>query len=265
MCVAMIMIGGGFAAAHRGPYTVETFDGLVQIDPTYQNWTQIVDLPSEVVTIEYSVDGYIYGVDTALDTLLKIDPISGTVETVGPLGIDLDWHADLDEDETGTLWMLESVAGGLYTVDRTTGAATLQCQTDFPYVSGLAISDGRWWTTWLDSPNPPPPSPGCGLDFLWDDPSNVSQLESAADGWVYVQSVWWVPTFGFFVFSRYDPETGAVEDLGGFISHFGGLSGITFDPNDQPSPAIPVLSRPGIAILILLLTGAGTWILLRRG
>lgn len=156
ICTGLMVLMAGVAIAHRGPYTVNTDTSqLVQIDPGYQSMTPVADLPYGIDAIEYSTDGFIYGVSAAADTLIKVDPNTGSVEVIGPLGIDLDWHADLDEDDQGTLWMLEGEAGGLYTIDRATGTAVLQCQADFPYISGLAIADGKRWTTRFDWPNPP--------------------------------------------------------------------------------------------------------------
>ena len=261
----MVLIAGG-ASAHRGPYTVNTDTGqLVQIDPGYQSMTPVADLPYSIDAIEYSTDGFIYGVSATTDTLIKVDPDTGSVEIIGALGIDLDWHADLDEDDQGTLWMLEGGAGGLYTIDRATGSATLQCQADFPYVSGLAIADGNRWTTRFDWPNPPQ-EPGCGLEFLFPSPSASScELETADDGWIYIRSAWYLPQTVHITFHRFDPISGYGELLGEFSFFWGGLTGITFNPNDQPSPNIPDLGRPGAMILILLLTASGAWILMRRG
>jgi len=263
--VALILLASGTAGAHRGPYTVSSLDqAVVQIDPGYQTMTQVASVPDPVIAIEYSRDGFIYGVNPFSDTLVKIDPATAAVQIVGPLGFDLDFHADLDEDDQGQLWMLESVVGGLYTIDRSTGTATLQCQTDFPYISGLAIADGTWWTTRLDWPNPPA-NPGCGLEFLLPDPANISELETADDGWIYIRSAWFLPQFSHYTFSRYDPDSGTGEALGDFVFFWGELSGITFNPNDQPSPNIPALGWPGIVVLVLLVTASGIGMLLRRG
>lgn len=262
---ALMLLAAGVASALGGPYTVNTdTNQLVRIDPGYQSMTAVADLPYAIEAIEYSTDGFIYGVSASADTLVRIDPDTGSVEIVGPLGVDLDWHADLDEDDQGTLWMLEGGAGGLYTIDRTTGSATLQCQADFPYISGLAIADGYRWTTRFDWPNPPQ-EPGCGLEFLFPSPSNSCELETADDGWIYIRSAWYLPQIVHITFSRFDPVHGNGELLGEFPFFWGGLTGITFNPNDQPSADIPALGWRGAVILILLFTLSGSWLLMRRG
>ncbi len=265
ICVVLVMLAGGIATAQQQPYTVD-YDSneIVQIDPGYQSMTSIAVLPYFADAIEYSRDGYIYGVSIARDTLIKVDPATGTAEIVGPLGFDFDWGIDLDEDDHGQLWMLASVDGGLYTIDRITGTATLQCQPDFPYLSGLATADGRWLTTMLDWPNPPP-DPGCGLEYMYPaGPGPLLHLEAANDGWIYELYPLCLTQFCYYKFSRHNPATGASEFLGEFVYFWGGLSGITLKPSAQPSQSIPALGLPGTAILVFLITTAGSLILRRR-
>lgn len=254
--LAVVMLAARFVSAEGGPYSI--LNGtLVKIDPSYQTTVPIGDISNGVGSIEFSVDGFIYGVDAFSDTLVKIDPLDGDSETVGPLGFDLDWETDLDEDGDGRLWLLQSGTGELFTIDRTTGAASLQCQANNPDVFGLAIHDGRFFTSGY---GPNPPDPGCGLELSG---GTIPYMETGPDGWIHTLIA---EPFGFqytsFIFSRFNPMNGASHELGRFgpgdIDEFYGL---TFDPVDQPPPAIPTLDWQGRAMLILLLTIAGTAIL----
>jgi hypothetical protein len=195
------------------------------------------------------------------DTLVRIDPATGMMETVGPLGIDAPFPVFLDEDEDGQMWMLVAdPATGLYTVDRGTGATTLFCQPDTPYLGGLASIGGRRFTS-TDFPSPG--DPGCGLEYIRTD-AYFNSLEVGPDGWIrslscFAIGQWWSNCY----FLRHDPVTGTSEELGRF--EFGPwYSSLTFDPNDQPAPAIPGLGWPGAGVLALFLTAAGTWMLIRR-
>ena len=71
----------------------------------------------------------LYDIDSALDVLVTQNPPNnGTLNTVGPLGVDASDVAGLDIDPTtGKAYALLTVGGtaGLYTVNLTTGAATL--------------------------------------------------------------------------------------------------------------------------------------------
>ncbi len=256
-CAVLVILAGATTAAVAGPYSILS-GTLVKIDSSYQTTFPIGDISNGVGSIDFSVDGFIYGVDAFSDTLVKIDPLNGNSETVGPLGVDLDWWTDLDEDGDGRLWLLQNGTGELFTIDRTTGAASLQCQADNPEVFGLAILDGRFFTSGY---GPNPPDPGCGLEFLG---GTIPYLEKGPDGWIHTLIA---EPFGFqytsYIFSRVNPTNGALQELGRFgpgdIDEFYGL---TFDPAEQvPPPPIPTLGWQGRAMLILLLTIAGAAIL----
>jgi len=260
-CVALLVLTGATTAVFGGPYSIYNHD-LVKLDWLYRTRTVIGIGGHSVSAIEYSVDGFIYGVNPSADTLERIDPTTGLTETIGQLGIDLDWTADLDEDARGQLWMLELGTGRLYTTVRTSGAAALHCQTDDTEIAGLvSIGDTMYTTTWAQFP---PTSPGCGLEYLagW-----AFHLEEGPEGWVhgiYYQWVTW--HWGYDIFYRIHPTSGESEELGRFYSYPGeSMWGLTFDPTEQPPPAfpIPALGWPGRALLTLLLAIAGITILTR--
>jgi hypothetical protein len=269
LCGAMMLGSAGIVVAQSGPLSVSFPDHeLVRIDSGYQTTTPIASVPDHLAAIKYSEDGFVYGVDWATDTLLRVDPATGTVQTVGPLGIDLLGAADLDEDDGGQLWMLPCNSGELYRIDTTTGAATLECQTPTIELCGLATLDGTRWTTTLLSD--PPADPGCGFEILQAGTvSTSSYLDSAADAWIY--SIHHTVTPGeiqYSTVSRLNPATGADVLLGTFTYHtLGGglfLNGITLDPNDQPSVGVPAMGWPGVAAMTLLLLAAGCWFFLQR-
>ena len=85
-----------------------------------------------VAIIDIAVDsnGLLYGVDIITDTLVAIDKNTGEASTIGSIGFDANFNADLDfDDYTGTLYFAayDSNAGleGMYTINTETGEATL--------------------------------------------------------------------------------------------------------------------------------------------
>jgi hypothetical protein len=69
----------------------------------------------------------LYGIDAATDQLVMIDPASGTLTAVGPLGVDTSNVAGLDIVGLNTAYAVLTVNGteGLYSTNLSTGAATL--------------------------------------------------------------------------------------------------------------------------------------------
>lgn len=254
-CASLAILAAAATTGYGGPYSIHNYD-LVKIDPWYQTRTVIGTGGPLLSAIEYSVDGFIYGVNPVADTLERIDPATGLTETIGPLGFDLDWLADLDEDAQGQLWMLVPGPGRLYSIDRTSGAATLDCQADDIEITGLvSIGDTMYTTTWAQNP---PPGPGCGLEYLG---GPVLYLELGPDGWVnglYYQWVTW--HWGYDIFYRMNPTSGEYQELGRFFSGLtDSMWSLTFDPTEQPPSArpIPILEWPGRALMIILLALAG--------
>lgn len=254
--VVVAMLAGRFAVAIGGPYSSLSGE-VVRIDPSYQTTIPIGNGYQNVEGIEYSGDGFIYGVNSGLDALIRIDPSTGVAETVGPLGIDLDQWVDLDEDDQGRLWLLHGDTGGLYQIDRVSGAASLWCQANSTSLRGLVILDGTFYTSTFQTN---PPDPGCGLEYIG---GHAPYLERGPEGWIHTLTYWYLPQFVYCVFSRIDPTTGVREELGTFVYFWDILYGLTFDPSDQPPPAIPTLGWSGRALFALLLTIAGISILTR--
>jgi len=253
--VVVVMLVGRFSVAQGGPYSILNGE-IVKIDSSYQTTVPIGGDSQNVEAIEYSADGFLYGVNSIWDTLIRIDPSTGVAETVGPLGIDLDGSADLDEDSQGRLWMLEGNTGRLYQIDRASGAASLQCQANNIYLGGLVILDGAMYTT---THFPDPPDPGCGLEYVQP---FAPYLERGQEGWIHGLRYQYLPQIVSCIFFRIDPTTGSEEELGRFVYRWDWLGGLTFDPAEQaPPPPIPTLGWQGRAVLILLLTIAGAAIL----
>jgi len=82
-----------------------------------------------------AADTVLYAIDTGLDVLVTIgqgaiSPNTGICFTVGALGVDTDDRAALDVDPDDVAWAVLTPAGGdasaLYTIDLTTGAASLE-------------------------------------------------------------------------------------------------------------------------------------------
>ena len=258
LCCAMLAVLIGTASiALAGPYTIFGSE-IVRIDRRYQTMDSIGNGPHWCNAIEFSQDGYIYGVDH--DTLMRIDPLTGETETVGLLGVDLQGEVDLDEDVDGQLWLLQGFTGELFTIDKITGSANLQCQSSIPDAYGLVILDGRFvTTTYLTDPQ----DPGCGLEAIYS--PRTAYLEKGPDGAIHglryqaITFQWDVA-----VFFRIDPISNDFEELGRFSLSWAHILGLTFDPTEQPiSEPIPDLGWPGRALFTLMLAIAGIAILTR--
>jgi hypothetical protein len=255
-CMLIATLASTAVTALNGPYT-SADSRLARIDQSYRNLEFIGNDRFDVWCLEYSTDGFLYGVDPYPDTFLRIDPNTGTGTVVGPLGVTMGppgW-VDLAEDEFGQLWMLGS--GALYTIDHTTGAATFQCQAATVELAGLTFLDGRMLTT---AYQPNPPNPGCGLEIFG---SFNNHLEAGPDGWIYGLRVIQLFQSSWNIVSRTDPSTGVSQELGRFYLREDHLNGLTFDPTEQPLPAVPTLARSGMMVFIILLVAAGALTLAR--
>ena len=239
--VVAVMLAGRFAAAIGGPYSSLSGE-VVRIDPSYQTTIPVGNDNQNVEAIEFSEDGFIYGVNPVWDTLIRIDPSTGVAETVGPLGVDLGWNTDLDEDDQGQLRMLVGETGKLFAIDRASGAASLQCQANNTLLGGLVTLDGFLYTS---SYYPDPPDPGCGLEYI---SGYAPYLERGPDGWIHGLNYWYLPQFVYCDFFRIDPTSGNREELGTFAYFWDRLDGLTFNPAEQalPSP-IPTIGWQGHA------------------
>ncbi len=211
----------------------------------------------EPLCLEYSRhDGFFYGVtgytDTDLDLLVRIDPVTGVGEAVGPTGAAVGVCSDLAEDDDGQLWML--TLQGLYRVDRDTGAVAFAC-TPTEYVDGLTCRNGIL-TTYK---TPPGTDPGCGLGTTG---LFSAELATGATGWIYGSvegpGQWWKDYY------REDPQTGEVTPFAHVFRGFGGPMGLAVGPERQRAPAIPALGLPGTLLLTLLTALAAVAAIRRR-
>jgi hypothetical protein len=256
----------GSVVASGDPYTVENGQ-IVTVDLWHHTTTAIGGGAHDLSAIELSEDGFLYGIDVYAGTLERIDPATGSSETVGSLGIATDlWLADLDEDATGQLRLLASDENSsrLYSVDRSTGAASLVCQSDVPFLMGLASSGGH---TWIGTLVPNPPDPGCGLELVAAT-TYRTYLDAGPDGLVYALSEFALPSLELteYVFYRVNPANGSVTVFWDLTTNSTrSFEGFTLDPTEQPpSLHIPTLDWRGAAALALLLAASGAWLLLRR-
>jgi hypothetical protein len=123
-------------ATTSGGRTSESF--LETVDPETAATTLVAtitgvgDPVDGAVIIDLAVDstGLMYGVEIITDTLVAIDKTTGEASTIGSIGFDANFAADLDfDDYTGTLYFVSYDNGtgleGLYTLNTTTGLATL--------------------------------------------------------------------------------------------------------------------------------------------
>jgi hypothetical protein len=85
--------------------------------------------------------GEIYGVDATANALVRIDPVAGTLTTVGGLGFNVYLCSGMDIDTDGTAFAALSTETGseLYTVDLETGAARLLGEIGGAPVHSIAI------------------------------------------------------------------------------------------------------------------------------
>lgn len=84
---------------------------------------------SLIISIETGNDGEIWGMDMLTDNVWSINPQTGEGTIIGDLGFDIHYHQDLVFDPiSGTLYAalcFASDVGGMYEIDKETGAATL--------------------------------------------------------------------------------------------------------------------------------------------
>jgi hypothetical protein len=111
---------------------LETIDPATAATTLVGTITGVGDPVDGTAIIDLAVDsaGLMYGVEIITDTLVAIDKATGEATTIGSIGFDANFAADLDfDDYTGTLYFVSYDNGtgleGLYTLNTATGAATL--------------------------------------------------------------------------------------------------------------------------------------------
>ncbi len=91
---------------------------------TYVGQTGYADVPG--ITVNYGPG--LFGVEIQSDVLLDIDPGTAVGAEVGQLGVDFGWSGATWSDSLNGLYAINSSDDSLYTIDSTTGAATLQVE-----------------------------------------------------------------------------------------------------------------------------------------
>lgn len=109
-----------------------TTQGLFQqIAPLHR----VDGVATDVIGLAMGNDGVLYGMDTADDSLVAINPATGTTVRIGSFGVPVGGAGELDFDgNTGRLIMAaDQIATHIFEVNTTTGAATLL--GDLPFVT----------------------------------------------------------------------------------------------------------------------------------
>lgn len=276
LCV-LLLVTGGFAAAQETAYTLYSPSGdpadveLYSLELGTGEASPVGPVGFAATALAFDPAGVLFAVDSAADLLLTIDPASGAGSAVGPLGTDVDPGPGLTFDAAGDLWMTAGAAGQapdgvpggrmLWSVDPATGAATLVGPLGLSEEGiGLAAQGGVLY--------------GCGLTLVTIDSTTgaatqvaipellatLYAMDSRSDGrlWAVGQTVTFTPFPPPASVFTVDPQTGEialVADISAFglgPSHWG--LAIQGEPGAQE---IPALGLPGLALLALLLAGAG--------
>ena len=101
-------------------YTIDLSHGTATVVGQITNANCIID-------IAMNASGQMYGVDICIDSLVSIDPATGTGTVIGATGFDANFAQGMDfDDSTGTLYLAAyGVTGELRSVDLATGNTTL--------------------------------------------------------------------------------------------------------------------------------------------
>src|SRR5664279_193053 len=141
-CLAAAGMLALFASCAEGQTIAyaEAFDTLYSVDLPSHTATEIGSAGSyagqilvNLSGLSYSPDGTLYAVAGGINSLVRIDPSTGSATVVGSFGLsgqgDPLRNDALDLSMTfgcdGTLWLASAYSGKLWTVDPGTGATTL--------------------------------------------------------------------------------------------------------------------------------------------
>lgn len=141
-------IGGGAPSLTGFAYDVTTgtayvmdFDGvLYSINLNNGTVTQIGGSYTSAIALACGGDGTLYAVSVGTDDLATINKTTGAATVVGGLGVDIGYAQDIgyDRDNNILYGTLYSSEGGLYTINTSTGAATLITTLD-DELTGFAV------------------------------------------------------------------------------------------------------------------------------
>jgi hypothetical protein len=123
------ILGMAFDQDNEIIYANDADGYLYTIDEDNLSATVVGDIGYICYGIAY-LDGVLYGLDGANADLISIDPVTGAGSVIGNTGLNLNYAQDIGSDRTnnvlyGTLYTEAKAGGGLYSIDVTTGAATL--------------------------------------------------------------------------------------------------------------------------------------------
>ena len=82
--------------------------------------------PHRITALAYdSVNSSLYGIDIINDVLVTIDTLTGTISSIGSLGIDTTRGGAAFDINSNTLYYTDDITSSLYAVDTSTGTASL--------------------------------------------------------------------------------------------------------------------------------------------
>ena len=115
-----IMYASGYDGVNSSLYTVNLETAATTLIGTMQSSALIIGIACDVA-------GNLYALDLSNDILLSVDKTTGAGTEIGSLGIDINYAQDIafDRDNDILYGTLYTTDGGLYTIDVTTGAASL--------------------------------------------------------------------------------------------------------------------------------------------
>lgn len=141
-------IGGGIASLTGLAYDVTTGNTYVMdingvlytIDLNTGATTTIGGSFASAIGLACDQNGNLFAISVGTDNLASIDKTTGAATAIGPLGVNINYAQDIafDRDNNVLYGSLYTTTGGLYTINTTTGAATLVA-TVADELTGFAI------------------------------------------------------------------------------------------------------------------------------
>jgi hypothetical protein len=112
--IMYIVLLDGSSLPHLGTLNLETLEA-----------TEVATGEGAIIGMDFADDGFIYG-PSLEDSLYKIDPVAGTFENLGHIGIDINYGQDVTFDPaSGKLYSVAYLGEAVYgTYNLTTGAFT---------------------------------------------------------------------------------------------------------------------------------------------